>query len=62
MPVVVIYMAEGRTLDQKRALARNVTNAVVESVGVKPEQVTIRLIEQSLENFGRGGVLRVDQR
>lgn len=61
MPVVVIYMAEGRTLDQKRALARNVTNAVVESVGVKPEQVTIRLIEQSLENFGRGGVLRVDQ-
>lgn len=61
MPVVVIYMAEGRTLDQKRALARNVTNAVVESVGVKPEQVTIRLIEQSLENFGHGGVLRVDQ-
>ncbi len=61
MPTIIVMMNEGRSLDDKRTLTKNITNAVVESLGVKPEVVSIILQENKKENSARGGVLRIDQ-
>lgn len=60
MPTMRIEMWSGRTLDQKRALARLVTDAVVKALGVKRDEVTIKIFEMEKHNTARGGVLRSD--
>jgi 4-oxalocrotonate tautomerase len=57
MPVVVISMKAGRTLEQKRNLVKSVTKAFVNSIGVSADAVEITITESPLENFARGGVL-----
>ena len=57
MPIVHIHMLAGRTLDQKRELARSVTDAVVSSVNAAPERVHIVIHEMECENFAEAGVL-----
>jgi 4-oxalocrotonate tautomerase len=57
MPVVVISMKAGRTVEQKRNLVRSVMEAFVDSIGVSADAVEITIIESPLENFARGGVL-----
>ena len=41
MPEVVVYILEGRTLEQKRGLVKDITAAVVKNAGTTPEQVTV---------------------
>jgi 4-oxalocrotonate tautomerase len=60
MPSVDIKMFAGRTLDQKRALVRSVTDAVVESLGVRADAVSVRITETTRENSARGGTLHID--
>lgn len=57
MPEVVIHLAEGRTVDQKRALMKDITDAVVKNANVKPEAVTVSIVEAPLINKMKGGVL-----
>lgn len=57
MPEVVIHLAEGRTIDQKRALMKEITDAVVKNANVKPEAVTVSIVETPLTNKMKGGVL-----
>jgi 4-oxalocrotonate tautomerase len=57
MPEVVVYMLEGRTLDQKRALIKDITAAVVKNAGAKPEAVIVSLVESAKTAKGKGGVL-----
>lgn len=57
MPEVVIHLAEGRTHDQKRALMKEITDAVVKNAGVKPEVVTVSIIETPKTHKMKGGVL-----
>lgn len=57
MPEVVIHLAEGRSVDQKRALMKEITDAVVKNANVKPEQVTVSIVEAPLTNKMKGGVL-----
>lgn len=61
MPIVQIDMLAGRTLEQKKALAEKVTQAVVESVNTAPENVKIIIREMSKENYANGGKLAVEQ-
>lgn len=61
MPVVTVQMWEGRTLEQKRALVRAITEAMVEHAGAKPESLHVIIQEVPLENWGRAGVLGVDR-
>jgi 4-oxalocrotonate tautomerase len=61
MPTVMIIVREGKTLDQKRAAARGVTNALVEAFGVTAEQVSIQMIDQKAENIALGGILLPDR-
>jgi 4-oxalocrotonate tautomerase len=60
MPDVVIMFREGRSVEQKRALAKNVTAAIVESFECEPARVSIQMIEQKAEHIARGGKLVLD--
>ncbi|MBI2183320.1 MAG: tautomerase family protein [Thaumarchaeota archaeon] len=61
MPLVHIYMNEGRTVEEKRNLAKSVTEAVVQSVKVKPEEVLVLIHDLALTNSAKAGVLRIDR-
>ena len=41
MPEIYVYAVEGRTIDQKRALVKDITEAVVRNFKVKPEAVMV---------------------
>lgn len=60
MPIIQVNLFEGRTADQKRKLVAEMTDAVVKTIGVKPEDVRIILQEMAKENYAVAGVLRVD--
>jgi 4-oxalocrotonate tautomerase len=62
VPVVTVQLWEGRTLDQKRALVKAITEAMVEHAGAKPDGLHVILQEIPRENWGRGGVLGVDRK
>lgn len=55
MPIANILMIEGRTREQKQALIRTVTAAIVESLGVKPDRVRVIVQEVPREHWGAGG-------
>ncbi len=57
MPEIVVYMLEGRTLDQKRGLVQDITSAVMKNAGVPAEAVTVSLVELPKNAKGKGGVL-----
>jgi 4-oxalocrotonate tautomerase len=62
MPTVQIEMFEGRTLEQKRVLAKKVTEAIVESIDTAPENVKIIIREMSKENLATAGTLAIDKK
>ena len=57
MPEVVVYMLEGRSLEQKRGLIQDITAAVVKNAGATPDAVTVSLVESPKNSKGKGGVL-----
>lgn len=61
MPVITIRMAEGRTLEQKRILADEITAAVTKTFGVDPQVVTIFFEELRTESIARAGKLLTEQ-
>jgi 4-oxalocrotonate tautomerase len=60
MPEVIVYILEGRTLDQKRGLVKDITAAVMKNVGAPAEAVTISLVETARTDKSKGGVLFSD--
>jgi 4-oxalocrotonate tautomerase len=60
VPEIYIYAYEGRSIETKRKLMQAVTQAICESLDVKPEVVTIQLIEGKRENRAVGWVLATD--
>jgi 4-oxalocrotonate tautomerase len=57
MPEIVIYLAEGRTPEVKRALMKDVSDAVVRNAGVPEESVTVSIMETPKANKMKGGLL-----
>ena len=57
MPIVHIELFEGRTYEQKKRMVEMVTQAIVESAGAKPENVTIVIRDMAKENHAKAGVL-----
>ncbi|HHY76006.1 MAG TPA: 4-oxalocrotonate tautomerase [Firmicutes bacterium] len=62
MPIVQIEMLEGRTLEQKRAMVKEVTEAICRTLNATPDAVRIIIREMPFEHFAVGGVLRSDQK
>jgi 4-oxalocrotonate tautomerase len=56
MPEVVIFLAAGRSAEVKRALMKEVSDAVVRRTGVGDENVTVSIMETPLENKMKGGL------
>jgi len=57
MPEVVVYILEGRSLEQKRGLVKDITAAVVKNAGTTADSVTVSLVETPKTAKGKGGVL-----
>ena len=56
MPILEMHLIEGRSVELKRAAVAAVTNALVDTLKVRPEQVRILITEHNDENFAVGGV------
>ena len=61
MPSVTVKAVAGKTIEQKRGLVKDITEAVVKNFGAKPESVTVDIVEISKENLGLGGKLFIDR-
>ncbi|ANQ85603.1 4-oxalocrotonate tautomerase [Azoarcus sp. DD4] len=60
MPFAQIYMIEGRTEEQKRAVIEKVTAALVEAVGAPKETVRVWIQDVPNTNWGIAGVTAKD--
>ena len=60
MPLVQISMLPGRSAEQKRALLAEVTDAVVRTSKVAPEQVRVLISEIPAEHWAVAGVSRAE--
>jgi 4-oxalocrotonate tautomerase len=56
MPTIRVEMMEGRTPEQKTALVKALTQAVVDSLGSAPESVDILLYDIQRQHWATGGV------
>lgn len=56
MPTIRVEMLEGRTPEQKTALVKALTQAVVDSLGARPESVNVVLFDIKREHWATGGV------
>jgi 4-oxalocrotonate tautomerase len=61
MPFIQINMLEGRTVEQKRELVKQVTKSVSSSLGVPENIVTIIIKDVPKTNFSQGGKLTIDK-
>jgi 4-oxalocrotonate tautomerase len=55
MPIIQVYIAEGRTTEQKVAAMGAITEVVVRTLDVRPEQVRILFNEVNPSNFSIAG-------
>jgi 4-oxalocrotonate tautomerase len=62
MPLVTIKIFEGRTTEQKRGMAKDVTEAIVKNIGCPSSAVHIDILEMKQENYAQGGKLFIDGR
>jgi 4-oxalocrotonate tautomerase len=60
MPFVTIKIIEGRTIEQKRGMVKDVTQAIVKNIGCPTEAVHIDIVETKRENIGQAGKLMSD--
>ena len=61
MPFVVVHMWEGRSVEQKRALTKAITDAMVEHADARPDGLHVVIQEYPKENWARAGVLGIDR-
>ena len=61
MPLVSVKTKDGKTIEQKRALVKEITEAVVKNFKVEPESVVVDIIEYSGESLAKGGKLFADR-
>ena len=55
MPEVHVFMAEGRTNEQKKNMMLDITKALVDNLGVSADVVTVQIVESRLTEKMKGG-------
>lgn len=60
MPTITIQMLEGRTIEQKRQLAKSITEATVKTLECNPASVHVVIHEIPKENWATAGKLWSD--
>ncbi|MBS7328233.1 MAG: 4-oxalocrotonate tautomerase [Oxalobacter sp.] len=61
MPTINIQLFEGRTIEQKRELAKAITEATVNTLKCSPSAVDIIMTDVKKENWATAGKLWSDQ-
>jgi 4-oxalocrotonate tautomerase len=61
VPLIVVKMLEGRSVEQKRRLVREMTTVVSKYTGAPEEQVDVIIEDYPKENWAKGGVLFYDK-
>ncbi len=56
MPEIHVFCAEGRTPEQKKKLMKGLTDAMVDAFDVKPEVVTVQIMESPKTDKAKGGI------
>ncbi|MGP9812365.1 tautomerase family protein [Rhodopseudomonas sp. NSM] len=62
MPEITVNMAVGRTDEQKAAMMRDISQALVTHLGVAAEDVVIQINEAPLINKMKGGKTFVERK
>jgi len=60
MPTIRVEMFEGRSNEQKRALAKELTDACVRAIGATPGSVDILFFDIPKQDWATGGTLWSD--
>lgn len=61
MPVINVKMIEGRTVEQKRELARVLTAESARILNTTETEVTVIIDEYAKENYAKQGILFADK-
>ena len=61
MPVITVEMFEGRTIDQKRALVKTLTEGFCESAGGAPASVHVVIKDIAKSDWAVAGELMSDK-
>lgn len=56
MPEILVHIVEGRSVESKKALMRDITEAVVKNFNVPAERVVVQIVESARSDKMRGGV------
>lgn len=56
MPEILVHIVEGRSKESKKALMKDITEAVVKNFNVPAERVIVQIVESSKDSKSRGGV------
>jgi 4-oxalocrotonate tautomerase len=60
MPLVTIKIMQGRSKEQKRGMAKDVTDAITKNIGCPTDAVNLEIVEMKEDNFAMGGKLWCD--
>ncbi|MFL6078036.1 MAG: tautomerase family protein [Mycobacteriales bacterium] len=61
MPNITVELLSGRTLDQRREFAQAVTDAAVDILKARRQDVRILFVEIEKTDVANGGVLKADE-
>lgn len=61
MPEVHVFMAAGRTDEQKKGMMADITQALVKNLSVDAEVVTVQIVEAKLTEKMKGGKTFVER-
>jgi len=56
MPEILVHIVEGRTPEAKKALMKDITEAVVKHFNATPEAVVVTIVESQKVNKAKAGV------
>ena len=62
MPEIYVHAVKGRSLDQKRALIKDITEAVVKNFSVPADVVMVEIVESEPTAKAKGGILFSEMR
>jgi 4-oxalocrotonate tautomerase len=61
MPFITVQLAKGHSIEKKRQLVKALTETLINTLGAKPEWITIHIDEFERENWAVGGELHIDK-
>jgi 4-oxalocrotonate tautomerase len=56
MPEILVHIVEGRSPEAKKAVMKDITDAVVRHFNVPAERVVVQIVESPRDSKSRGGI------